>query len=105
MFATARESRPERPCDRNAQERAVRIWPIIHVLIEQPALGCPLLPYQPYRIDLEKESSRASLGRRFRIEHERLAERELDAVHLIRVLMEQKSQIGGCLMSRTDCEE
>lgn len=88
MLAASTQRRPERPRDGDAEKRARRIRPVVHVLIEQPTVTArPLrLRTSPTGSTSSSNAGRAALLIRLGIEDVSFAERELDLM-----------PVSGCL--------
>jgi len=103
-FRAATHRRAEHPRQRDAQERRSRIGPIVDVLRQRPALGpaalAPPPAHEGYRIDVQDQRRRTTLFRRFGIEHMRRAETDVEALRPLRMLAQQKSEIGGGALDR-----
>jgi hypothetical protein len=84
--------RRERAREGDAQERRGDVRPVVHVLVDPPEADAAA--DQPDRVDVEQQRRRATLLRRLRVEDVRGAERQLAALHALRVLMEQEPEIG-----------
>jgi hypothetical protein len=57
------------------------------------------------RVHVEQDGRRAGVVGRLRIEDRGVAERELPRVDMLRVLVQQESEIGGRPVSRSDGQE
>ena len=93
---------PAREHHREQRRRDVR--PVVDVLVLSAALAAAATDHSD-RIDVEQHGRRAGLLSRLRVEDRRVAERELPRVHVLRMLVQQESEIGGRLMGRSDGQE
>ena len=102
IFASFPKSAAVNLRDGDAQERRRDIGPIVDVLIEGMHLP---IAHQADRIDIEEQRGRAALGCRFGIIDMGLPERERKRLHLRRVLMEKKTQVGGGNVGGRKCQK
>ena len=88
----------------NREQRRGDVRPVVDVLVLRAALAATASDHT-HRIDVEQHGRRAGLISRLRVEDRRVAKRELPRVHMLRVLVEQESKVGGRLMSRSDSQQ
>ena len=93
---------PARKHDREQRRGDVR--PVVDVLVLSAALAAAATDHSD-RVDVEQHGRRAGRLGRLRVEHCRVAERELPRVHMLRMLVQQESEVGRRLMRRSDGQE
>jgi hypothetical protein len=88
----------------NREQRRGHVRPIVDVLILGAALAAAASDDSD-RIDVKENGRRARFLVRLRVENRRVAERELPRVHMLRMLVQQESEIGRRLMGRSNRQE
>jgi hypothetical protein len=88
---------PEHLGQRHRQHAGRRVRAVVHVLAQGEGLGgLPAgAPDERDRIHVEQQRCRAPAGCRFGVEDMRLPRCDREAVHLLRMLVQQEAQVGG----------
>ena len=82
----------------------MRRTPVVDVLVLRSSLAATTADHSD-RVDVEQHRRSAGLLSRFRVEDRRVAKRELPRVDVLRVLVEQKPEVGRRLMGRSNGQE
>lgn len=98
--APARHGRAEHLAQRDAEQRRGRVRAVVHVPREREALPAPavapaLAPHQAHGVDLDQQCGGAPVGPGLGEEDVGVAERERHRAHVVGVLVEQETQVGG----------
>ena len=95
---------------RDREHRRGRVGPVVDVLGQGERLraagpGPPVPADQPDRVDLQQQRRGAALLAGFRVEHVRLACGHVEALHPVRVLVQQEAQVRRRRLGQRDGQE
>src|SRR4029078_8395394 len=93
---------PARQHDR--EQRRCDVRPVVDVLVLSAAFTATASSHSDW-MDVEENGRRARFLARLRVEDCRVTERELARVHMVRMLVQQESEIECRVMSRSNRQE
>ena len=94
VLAAPAEGGAEDLGDRDAQERRRDVRAVVDVLVEQPPEAAAAAD-QADRVDVQQQGGGAAVVGRLGVEDVGLAERQVERLRPVRVLVQQVAEVGG----------
>jgi hypothetical protein len=89
----------------DGHQRRRDVGPVVDVLREREGRRSPSAPHERHGVDLEQQSGRAALRRCLGIDDVRGPERQGEALHAVRVLVQEEAEVGRRPVGRGDGQE